>query len=175
MFELIYKLKHNIKMKNYIYTLGVAALTLSIVSCGSVDYPKADKEVAKQACSCFGDLAKQSTDIHNWYAEHSEEIQKLKDKLEDPDATIDSELPKQFEDMTEKWNQTREKALNVCYEDFIDEKGDYYEERFHKGQDDAKTILIPELAKDLCPEVAAPLAGLSDHYSAMKELLPQED
>lgn len=164
-------------MKNYIYILGVAALSLGILSCGSVDYPKADKEVAKQACSCFGDLSKESAEINAWYAENSEEIVKVLEQMNDePDKPVTSELPKQYEDMVESWNQTREAALNVCYEDFLHEKGDYYEDRFHDGDvDSTKKIIVPALAADLCPEVAAPFSSLADVHKGAKDLLPKEE
>ena len=153
-------------MKNYLTYIIVLVIAVSLNAC-SVGYAEADKKVAEKACSCFKDVAKQSVDLHDWYSEHSEELGELKEekRTEGAEWTNDADFVDEGEEMLEKWLDLYEEANDVCYEDFIDDQGDYYETYYMSGSEDNKSPVLHPLAGEFCPEVFEVWKGIG----SMKE------
>ena len=145
-------------MKNYLTYIIALVIAVSLNAC-SVGYSEADKKVTEKYCSCFKDVAKQSVDIHEWYSEHSEELDELRTKKsKGEDWSSDADFVEEGEEMLEKWHDLKEEAFDVCYEDFIDGEGDYYEAVYMSKEDPEgkKSPLLPDakLRDEFCPEVS---------------------
>ena len=128
-------------MKNFTLPLFTVVIALVVASCG-VDYPKADKANAKNACSCYGEVAKLAAEQIEFKNENYEKI--VPGEKEDMDAFVKTEEYKAYEEMAKELGDLEEKAKKVCIEDWQKEKGKAYE---------AMADGLPVLASEICPEV----------------------
>lgn len=128
-------------MKKFTLPLFTVAIALFVASCG-VDYPKADKSNAKNACSCYGEVAKLAAEQIEFKNENYEKI--VPGEKEDMDAFVKTEEYKAYEEMAKELGDLEEKAKKVCIEDWQKEKGKAYE---------AMADGLPGLASEICPEV----------------------
>jgi len=115
-------------MKNYQNYIGLLIIALAVSACNSVGYSEQDEKVAKKYCSCYKDVAKQSVEIQDWYADHYMEIEDLFEEKRTAEKNgeefdSDDKLITEGEEMLDDYDYAFKVADKVCYQGYRSEKG----------------------------------------------------